>query len=71
VRGTLVAARAAAVLPGAGAPPGAEPAAAVRRGTDPGRDPLAPVAGVLAVLALVGLGAYRERHAVRPRPEDH
>jgi PKD domain len=70
VRGTLVAARAAAVLPGAATPAAvAAPPAAARRGTDARRDPLGPAAGVLAVLALVGLGVRRERRAVRPRPE--
>jgi hypothetical protein len=67
VRGTLVAARVAATLPG-GAPSAAR-AAAARRGTDRGRDPLAPAAGILAAIALVGLGARRERRALRPRPE--
>ena len=68
VRGTLVAARVAATLPG-GARPSADRAAAVRRGVDRGRDPLAPAAGILAAIALVGLGARRERRALRPRRE--
>jgi hypothetical protein len=69
VRGTLVAARVAAALPGA-TPPGAPlPPAAARRGTDPRRDPLAPAAGILAAIALVGVGVRRERRAPAPRRE--
>jgi hypothetical protein len=68
VRGTLVAASVPAPLPGA-TPRAAGAQAAARRGTDPKRAPLAPAAGALAAIALVGLGAARERRAVRPRRE--
>jgi hypothetical protein len=33
------------------------------------RRSLAPAAGILAAIALVGLGARRERRALRPRRE--
>jgi hypothetical protein len=68
VRGTLVAARVAAKLPGgasSGAASTGRPAAA-RRGADPPRGPLAPAAGILAAIALVGLGVRSERRALRP-----
>jgi hypothetical protein len=68
VRGTLVAASAPARLPGA-EPPSRAAAAAARRGTDRARAPLAPASGILAAIALAGLGAARERRALRPRPE--
>jgi hypothetical protein len=68
VRGTLVAASVPASLPGA-TPNAAAAQAAARRGTDPKRAPLAPAAGILVAIALVGLGAARERRAVRPRRE--
>jgi hypothetical protein len=68
VRGTLVAASVPAALPGATARAAGAQAAA-RRGVDPKRAPLAPAAGALAAIALVGLGAARERRAVRPRRE--
>jgi len=68
VRGTLVAASVAAPLPGAAAN-AAEAQPAARRGTDPRRGPLVPAAGVLAAIALAGLGAARERRAARPRRE--
>ena len=64
IRGTLVAARTTTPLPGGTSAPsrGGEPAAA-RRGTDPRSDPLAPVAGILAVVALIGSGAPRAPRA--------
>jgi hypothetical protein len=69
VRGALVAARVAAALPGA-TPPGAPVApAAARRGTDPRSDPLGPAAGIVAAIALVGVGVRRERRAPGPRRE--
>jgi hypothetical protein len=64
VRGTLVAASLATPLPGGARPAAVRPAVA-RRGRDPVRRPLAPAVGVLAALALVGLGARRERRALR------
>jgi PKD domain len=70
IRGTLVAARTTTPLAGDTSAPsrGGEPAAA-RRGTDPRSDPFAPVAGILAAMALMGLGGRRERRDLRPRPE--
>jgi hypothetical protein len=70
VRGTLVAASTTTPLPGVtpAASRSSEPAAA-RRGTDPRTDPFAPVAGILAGMALMGLGVRRERRDLRPRPE--
>jgi hypothetical protein len=68
VRGTLVAAGVATPLPG-GVPPTAARPAAARRGTDTPSRPLVPAAGVLAALALVGLGAHRERRALRRNRE--
>ena len=68
VRGVLVGARATAPLPGATAGAAAEPLTA-RRGEDPRRGPTGAVAGILAALALVGVGAARERRAMRPQRE--
>jgi hypothetical protein len=65
VRGTLVSARAAAALPASAPRPTAAARVPVaRRGGDPDRDPIGPAAGILAALA--GLGAHRERRALRP-----
>jgi hypothetical protein len=69
VRGVLVSARVPAALPGAAPPAPASPSAAARRGADDRNDPFAPAAGVLAAIALVGLGIRRERRFAYPRRE--
>jgi PKD domain len=66
VRGTLVAAKVAARLPGKA--PAGGPAEA-RRGSEPRRGGVGPLAGILAALAFLGLGIRRERRALRNRPE--
>jgi hypothetical protein len=63
----LVSARAAAELPSAATPAGAPARVPVaRRGGDSGRGPLGVVSGILAAIALVGLGVRRERRGLRP-----
>jgi hypothetical protein len=70
IRGTLVGAWSTTPPPGpASAPSRVGESAAARRGTDPHSDAFAPVAGILVTVALLGLGAHRERRALRPRPE--
>jgi hypothetical protein len=66
VRGTLVSTDIAA-LPGR--PPPAGGPVAARRGTEPRRGGIGPLAGILAAVAFVGLGIRRERRALRNRPE--
>jgi hypothetical protein len=74
VRGTLVVARITAPPPGAAATPAGAAAAAAggpaaaRRG-DLGTNPIAPVAGGLALALLLALGVRRERRGLRPGQE--
>jgi hypothetical protein len=71
VRGTLVVARITAPPPGAAATPATAAAggqAAARRGALR-TNPIAPVAGGLALALLLALGVRRERRDLRPRQE--